>query len=240
MSDEVLAQASLFAALDDQAAAALRSTMAEVSLPRGAVLFNEGEPGDRLYVISEGKVKLGTTSTDGRETLLAILGPGEMFGELRFRPGPSDLDRDRADEDEAGRRRSRRPRALAEGPPGGRGRAAPSSGTPASPKQRDVVRSRVQRRSRSGGQSAARSRAQIRRDQSGRQRARGPRPDPGRAGPARRSLKRDREQSAGRLPEPRLAAHRATRRRASRPRSPQSPRALKRRSKAAAAPLEAA
>jgi len=89
MSDEVLAQASLFAALDDQAAAALRSTMAEVSLPRGAVLFNEGEPGDRLYVISEGKIKLGTTSTDGRETLLAILGPGEMFGELSFfDPGP--------------------------------------------------------------------------------------------------------------------------------------------------------
>lgn len=89
MSDEVLAQASLFAALDDHAAAALRSTMAEVSLPRGAVLFNEGEPGDRLYVISEGKIKLGTTSTDGRETLLAILGPGEMFGELSFfDPGP--------------------------------------------------------------------------------------------------------------------------------------------------------
>jgi CRP/FNR family transcriptional regulator, cyclic AMP receptor protein len=89
MSDEVLAQASLFAALDDDAAASLRSTMAEVSLPRGGVLFNEGDPGDRLYVIGEGKIKLGTTSTDGRETLLAILGPGEMFGELSFfDPGP--------------------------------------------------------------------------------------------------------------------------------------------------------
>jgi CRP/FNR family transcriptional regulator, cyclic AMP receptor protein len=89
MSDEVLAQASLFAALEPEAAAALRSTMAEVTLARGAVLFNEGEPGDRLYVIGDGKIKLGTTSTDGRETLLAILGPGEMFGELSFfDPGP--------------------------------------------------------------------------------------------------------------------------------------------------------
>jgi CRP-like cAMP-binding protein len=36
-----------------------------------------------------GKIKLGTTSNDGRESLLAVLGPGEMFGELSlFDPGP--------------------------------------------------------------------------------------------------------------------------------------------------------
>jgi len=53
------------------------------------VLFAEGEPGDRMYVILEGKVKLGQTSGDGRESLLAVLGPGEMFGELSlFDPGP--------------------------------------------------------------------------------------------------------------------------------------------------------
>ncbi len=38
---------------------------------------------------TEGKIKLGRTSTDGSENLLAILGPGEMFGELSlFDPGP--------------------------------------------------------------------------------------------------------------------------------------------------------
>jgi CRP/FNR family cyclic AMP-dependent transcriptional regulator len=89
VSDDPLATASLFSALDDEAAAALRATMIKVDLPRGAVLFNEGDPGDRLYVINEGKIKLGATSGDGRETLLAILGPGEMFGELSlFDPGP--------------------------------------------------------------------------------------------------------------------------------------------------------
>jgi CRP/FNR family cyclic AMP-dependent transcriptional regulator len=40
-------------------------------------------------VITEGKIKLGRSSSDGRENLLAILGPGEMFGELSlFDPGP--------------------------------------------------------------------------------------------------------------------------------------------------------
>ncbi|MEJ2578450.1 MAG: Crp/Fnr family transcriptional regulator [Kineosporiaceae bacterium] len=89
MDDEVVRQAPLFAALDDEAAEALLNSMVRVQLTRTEVLFHEGDPGDRLYVITEGKVKLGRTSGDGRENLLAILGPGEMFGELSlFDPGP--------------------------------------------------------------------------------------------------------------------------------------------------------
>jgi CRP-like cAMP-binding protein len=89
VTNDVLARAPLFAALDEEAAVALRSSMHEVVLPRGDVLFTEGDPGERLYVILDGKIKLGATSGDGRETLLAILGPGEMFGELSlFDPGP--------------------------------------------------------------------------------------------------------------------------------------------------------
>jgi CRP-like cAMP-binding protein len=89
VNDDIVRQAPLFAALDDEAAEALKSTMAKVEIRRGEVLFHEGDPGDRLYVIVEGKVKLGRTSGDGRENLLAILGPGEMFGELSlFDPGP--------------------------------------------------------------------------------------------------------------------------------------------------------
>jgi CRP/FNR family cyclic AMP-dependent transcriptional regulator len=89
VDDDVVRQAPLFAALDDEASTALRSTMATVDLGRGEVLFQEGDPGDRLYVIIDGKVKLGRASGDGRENLLAVLGPGEMFGELSlFDPGP--------------------------------------------------------------------------------------------------------------------------------------------------------
>lgn len=82
-------QAPLFVALDAEAAAALRASMTERRFGRGDIVFAEGESGDRMYVILDGKVKLGHASADGRESLLAVLGPGEMFGELSlFDPGP--------------------------------------------------------------------------------------------------------------------------------------------------------
>lgn len=81
--------APLFAALDDDAAAALRASMVERRLTRGQVLFAEGEPGEKLYLIESGKIKLGQTAADGRESLIAVLGAGEMLGELSlFDPGP--------------------------------------------------------------------------------------------------------------------------------------------------------
>jgi CRP/FNR family transcriptional regulator, cyclic AMP receptor protein len=84
-----LTETPLFRALDAEAQQALESSMTEVRVSRGQSLFDEGDPGDRLYVITDGKVKLGRTSQDGRENLLAILGTGEMFGELSlFDPGP--------------------------------------------------------------------------------------------------------------------------------------------------------
>lgn len=85
----MLRSAPMFRELDDEAAAALRSSMSEVHLDRGEVLFHEGDAGDRVYVVVDGKIKLGRTAPDGRENLLALLGPGQMFGELSlFDPGP--------------------------------------------------------------------------------------------------------------------------------------------------------
>ena len=87
--EDVVRNAPLFLALDEEASVALRASMVEMDLARGQVVFSEGDSGDRLYVIVDGKIKLGTSSSDGRESLLAILGPGEMFGELSlFDPGP--------------------------------------------------------------------------------------------------------------------------------------------------------
>jgi len=87
--DLIIRQAPLFSALDDEAASSLRESMASEKLSKGKVLFREGQEGDRLYVVVQGKIKLGTTSSDGRENLLGIFGPGQMFGELSlFDPKP--------------------------------------------------------------------------------------------------------------------------------------------------------
>lgn len=87
--DLIIRQAPLFSALDDEAASSLRESMASEKLSKGKVLFREGQEGDRLYVVVQGKIKLGTTSGDGRENLLGIFGPGQMFGELSlFDPKP--------------------------------------------------------------------------------------------------------------------------------------------------------
>ena len=87
--ESLIRSAPLFSALNDADATALRASMTQVKVTKGHTLFKEGDEGDRLYVVLEGKLKLGTTSIDGRENLLSILGPGEMFGELSlFDPEP--------------------------------------------------------------------------------------------------------------------------------------------------------
>jgi CRP-like cAMP-binding protein len=87
--DSALAGLPLFAALDEDAAAALGAAMTSRAVVRGHVVFHEGDAGDRLFVVLEGKVKISRAANDGRENLLAVLGPGEMFGELSlFDPGP--------------------------------------------------------------------------------------------------------------------------------------------------------
>lgn len=79
----------LFATLSNETALALRSEMTEQEFDKGAVIFSEGDPGDRLYLLLSGRVTLGQRSQDGREALIAVLGEGEMFGELSlFDPGP--------------------------------------------------------------------------------------------------------------------------------------------------------
>ena len=87
--DETLARAGIFQGVDPTAVEALSSALEPVEFPRAHVIFAEGEPGDRLYIIVSGKVKIGRRSADGRENLLAVFGPSDMFGELSiFDPGP--------------------------------------------------------------------------------------------------------------------------------------------------------
>ncbi|WP_291314336.1 CRP-like cAMP-activated global transcriptional regulator GlxR [Corynebacterium sp. UBA2622] len=86
---DTLARAGIFQGVDPAAVSALIADMETATFPRGTTIFEEGEPGDRLYIIIEGKVKLARHAPDGRENLLSVMGPSDMFGELSiFDPGP--------------------------------------------------------------------------------------------------------------------------------------------------------
>ena len=78
----LLRSAPLFAGLDDAAWSALERRLGPRSLTRGEDLFREGDPGDALHVVTDGKVKICRAAADGRENVIAILGPGDLVGEL--------------------------------------------------------------------------------------------------------------------------------------------------------------
>ena len=87
--NEVLARAGIFQGVSPDAVAALVRQLEPVTFRRPEVVFSEGEPGDTLYIITAGKVKIGRKSVDGRDSLITLMGPSDMFGELAiFDPGP--------------------------------------------------------------------------------------------------------------------------------------------------------
>ena len=49
---------------------------------RNSIIFNEGDPGPALYMIVKGRVKMSQSSPDGKERTLALLSPGDVFGEM--------------------------------------------------------------------------------------------------------------------------------------------------------------
>ena len=87
--DEVLARAGLFQGVAPEAAEALASYLSYSDYTRGEQVFNEGEQGDTLFIVLTGKIKIGRRAVDGRENMLSVMGPSDMFGELSlFDPGP--------------------------------------------------------------------------------------------------------------------------------------------------------
>ena len=65
---------------DDLTRIALRMTRRKFR--RDEVIFHEGDPGDSLHVVVEGRVKISRESSEGEEAIVAVLAPGDSFGEL--------------------------------------------------------------------------------------------------------------------------------------------------------------
>jgi CRP/FNR family transcriptional regulator, cyclic AMP receptor protein len=78
----ILIKSPLLRDLSEEDTATFRPHVHAVLLHKGDQLFAEGDLGDCLYVVIDGKMKLTRTAPDGRESLVSVHGPGDMFGEL--------------------------------------------------------------------------------------------------------------------------------------------------------------
>jgi CRP/FNR family transcriptional regulator, cyclic AMP receptor protein len=78
----LLEQAPLFSVLRGEDMRDLADKFHAVRYRRSEVIFREGEPPERLFLIDDGRVKLTTASPTGQELLVAVLGRGQIFGEL--------------------------------------------------------------------------------------------------------------------------------------------------------------
>lgn len=82
-----LKQVSLFANLADEDLYELMNAAKRRAFRSGEVIFHRDDPGQVLYMIKEGKVKICIISPDGQEISLAVFGKGECFGEFALLDG---------------------------------------------------------------------------------------------------------------------------------------------------------
>lgn len=73
---------SIFASLSDSELQALWKCAVLRTFPKNAVIINEGDLTDSLYVLLEGRVRVFLQDQDGKEVTLNFHGPGECFGEI--------------------------------------------------------------------------------------------------------------------------------------------------------------
>jgi CRP-like cAMP-binding protein len=79
---DLLRKLPFFAGLPSDTIMTLSSQLERTNLEQDEVLFRKGDPGDALYIIESGSVKIYTEDTDGEELVLNELGAGEAFGEM--------------------------------------------------------------------------------------------------------------------------------------------------------------
>lgn len=87
MTIEALRSVPLFASLDDEEARGLRALLKARELPRGSLLFRQGDAGDAMYLIESGRVRVYVVDEDGDEVTLADLARGDFFGEMAIIEG---------------------------------------------------------------------------------------------------------------------------------------------------------
>jgi CRP/FNR family transcriptional regulator, cyclic AMP receptor protein len=87
MKIDALRSVPLFRALEDEDAHELCNLLAMREVTAGTALFHRGEPGDAMYLIEEGQVRISIKDADGHDATLAEMGNGDFFGEMSLLDG---------------------------------------------------------------------------------------------------------------------------------------------------------
>jgi CRP-like cAMP-binding protein len=83
----LLARSELFSAFDEEAVGAMAAAAHSVELQRNELVFAESEVADHLYVVRSGRIAIAKRSVDGRESLVALMEEGDLFGEMSLFDG---------------------------------------------------------------------------------------------------------------------------------------------------------
>ena len=82
MNPNILKTVPLFSSLSDEQLRVLQPCLQQRSYPRNSFILRAGEETDALYIILSGRAKVLIPDEQGREVILATLGPNEFFGEM--------------------------------------------------------------------------------------------------------------------------------------------------------------
>ncbi|MGZ3595542.1 MAG: cyclic nucleotide-binding domain-containing protein, partial [Syntrophales bacterium] len=84
---EGLPRSKVFGQLPKEKWDELTRAMENQIVSRRTIIFRQGDPGDKFYIIHSGKVRVFRKDADGLETDLSVLGAGESFGEMALLTG---------------------------------------------------------------------------------------------------------------------------------------------------------
>ncbi len=82
MDTKLIKQAAVFADLDDAEVEKVAEICQEQHFKSGKTIFKEGDPGNRLFIISKGEIRISRQVPGSGEEALSILKPGACFGEM--------------------------------------------------------------------------------------------------------------------------------------------------------------
>jgi CRP-like cAMP-binding protein len=84
---DLLTSSELFRAFEPDAVAAVAAHASTQRLQRNDVVFEEGDEADDLFVVQSGRIAIANRSIDGRESVMALMETGDLFGEMSLFDG---------------------------------------------------------------------------------------------------------------------------------------------------------